>query len=72
MIKKDLQIAAEFFRGEPGFKRLFKKFIQNYRSLGRLGGTAKLTKLTLEEKEALGGVGVKCMGVVSDLVSKDR
>lgn len=56
MIKKDLQIAAEFFRGEPGFKRLFKKFIQNYRSLGHLGGTAKLTKLTLEEKEALGGI----------------
>jgi uncharacterized protein (TIGR02679 family) len=56
MIKKDLQIAVEFFRGEPGFKRLFKKFIQNYRSLGRLGGTAKLTKLTLEEKEALGGI----------------
>jgi uncharacterized protein (TIGR02679 family) len=56
MIKKDLQIAVEFFRGEPGFKRLFKKFIQNYRSLGRLGGTAKLTKLTLEEKEALGSI----------------
>jgi uncharacterized protein (TIGR02679 family) len=56
MNKKDLQVAAEFFRGEPGFKRLFKKFIQNYRSLGRLGGTAKLTKPTLEEKEALGGI----------------
>lgn len=50
-----LEAAAEFFRNEPGFKRLFQMFIQNYQSLGRLGGTARLTKLTQAEKDALGG-----------------
>ncbi|MFZ5945987.1 MAG: TIGR02679 family protein [Bacillota bacterium] len=55
MDNTELQDVARFFQKEPGFKRLFHKFIQNYQSLGRLGGTAKLTKLTKEEKEALGG-----------------
>ncbi|HHU31878.1 MAG: TIGR02679 family protein [Zhaonellaceae bacterium] len=55
MNKNKLQNAVEFFQQEPGFKRLFHKFIQNYQSLGRLGGTAKLTNLTEVEQETLGG-----------------
>ena len=56
MSKDKLQEAADFFRKEPGFKRLFEKFINNYKSLGRFGGTAKLVKLTTLEKEALSGL----------------
>ncbi|MFA5536753.1 MAG: TIGR02679 family protein [Bacillota bacterium] len=55
MMDQELRAAAEFFRREQGFKRLFEMFIQNYQSLGRVGGTARLNKLTQAEKVALGG-----------------
>lgn len=51
-----LREAVEFFQNEPGFKRLFKHFIQNYRSLGRIGGTVNLHQLTAEEQKALSGI----------------
>ncbi len=58
MIKVDelLSEAVVFFRNEKGFQRLMQGFIKNYRRLGRIGGTVKLTKLTSQEKEALSGI----------------
>ena len=68
MDKSRLQEVANFFKKEPGFRRLFQKFIKNYQSLGRLGGSAKLTKLTAEEKEALGGFMGKDFTKLSSIV----
>lgn len=31
--------AANYFRKEPGFDRLFARFKKKYESLGRIGGT---------------------------------
>ncbi|MDK2823713.1 MAG: hypothetical protein PWP71_1631 [Clostridia bacterium] len=54
--EKLLREAVEFFRNEPGFRRLFEQFIKNYKSLGRIGGTVKLNNLTEQEKKALSGI----------------
>ena len=43
----------EFFRENPGYKRVFAAILGRYRSLGRLGGTVRLTNLTLEERNVL-------------------
>lgn len=48
--------AVMFFRSEEGFKRLMDSFVKNYISLGRIGGTVKLTKTSMEEREALSGI----------------
>ena len=48
--------AADFFKKEKGFHRLLNAFVKNYRSLGRVGGTARLNNLTEAEKESLSGL----------------
>ena len=48
--------AVEFFRREVGFKRLLELFIKKYYSLGGIKGSAKLSRLTPAEKEALSGI----------------
>jgi uncharacterized protein (TIGR02679 family) len=45
--------AVKYFKQEPGFHRLLDQFIEKYRGLGRMGGSAKLSKLAIYEKEAL-------------------
>lgn len=45
--------AANFFRGEPGFTRLLALLIKKYASLGRVGGSVKLEKLSAEEADSL-------------------
>ena len=54
MDNKKLQIAAEFFRRNRAFNACLNNLFKIIKVFGRLGGTAKLTKLTQEEKEALG------------------
>jgi len=49
MKKEDL----DFFKANKGYHRLFLAFREKYKSLGRIGGTVKLTNLTPEEKEVL-------------------
>lgn len=44
-----------YFKNNIGFKRPLMKLREKYRSLGVLGGTITLDKLTQQEKEALGG-----------------
>lgn len=43
----------EFFKVNKGYYRLFLAFRGKYKSLGRIGGTVKITNLTPEEKEVL-------------------
>ncbi len=54
MLEQKVADAVEFFRGEPGFHRLFLLMKKKYQSLGRIGGTVKLDGFSFEEKEALG------------------
>ncbi len=54
--KKLLKEAVRFFRSEQGLRRLMNGFIKNYRSLGRVGGTVKLSNMTPREREALSGL----------------
>ncbi len=51
-----IQVAAAYFRKETGFNRLFQLFIKKYQSLGRIGGSVRLSKLTDAEKNALAGI----------------
>ena len=44
---------ATFFRGEPGFTRLLSLLIKKYASLGRVGGSVKLEKLSTAEADSL-------------------
>ena len=48
-----LQECIQYFKGEPGLSRLLQKLIDKYRSLGRMGGSVRLTELKEHEKEAL-------------------
>ena len=48
-----LNEAAAFFRQDVGYERLFTGLIEKYRSLGRLGGTVRLERLTSREQEVL-------------------
>ena len=41
--------AVRYFRGQPGFGHLFKLFKQKYESLGRVGGSVKLSHFTADE-----------------------
>jgi uncharacterized protein (TIGR02679 family) len=45
----------ELFRNEPGFDKLFRRFRDKYRSVGRIGGVVKLGDFSREELEALAG-----------------
>ncbi len=45
--------AAEYFKSRRGFDRFFRQLIKRYRSLGRIGGTVRLSYLTDEEAQAL-------------------
>jgi len=44
---------ATFFRGEPGFTRLLAIAHKKYASLGRVGGSVKLEKLSTAEADSL-------------------
>lgn len=45
----------DLFRQEPGFDKLFRKFRDKYRSVGRIGGSVKLDDFSGEELESLAG-----------------
>lgn len=45
--------AIEYFHKEQGLHRLLDLYIEKYRGYGTFGGTAKLSKLTIQEREAL-------------------
>ena len=47
------QQAINYFRQAKGFQRLLDLMIKKYQSLGRIGGSVKLTSLTDAEREAL-------------------
>ena len=51
-----LQEAVQYFREQKGFARLALLFVDKYRSLGRCGGTVRLTSLTGSEREFLGHI----------------
>ncbi|MHC6180981.1 TIGR02679 domain-containing protein [Clostridium sp. JNZ X4-2] len=46
---------VDYFRKNEGFKRVFKKIDEKYRSLGTLGGRIQLNNLSECEKDALTG-----------------
>ena len=50
-----LEECVQYFKDNPGFKRVFKKIQEKYRSLGSLGGTINLVNLSDCEKDALTG-----------------
>ncbi|MHB8061880.1 MAG: TIGR02679 family protein [Ruminiclostridium sp.] len=45
-----------YFKGNKGFKRAFEAMRKKYLSLGTLGGTVVIQKLTADEKSALSGL----------------
>lgn len=45
----------EMFKNEPGFHKLFVKFKEKYRSLGRIGGSVKIADFTEGEFAAIAG-----------------
>ena len=45
----------DYFKSNKGFKRVFEKIRDKYKSLGTLGGTIVLNNLTEAEKDALSG-----------------
>ncbi|TJX14951.1 TIGR02679 family protein [Tissierella creatinini] len=47
---------VDYFKTNPGFRRLFEGLKEKYRSLGNLGGLVKLNNITETEKEALSGL----------------
>ncbi|MBS4026938.1 MAG: hypothetical protein KGZ96_14905 [Clostridia bacterium] len=47
---------VQYFKENPGFKRLFQGIREKYRSLGALGGTVQINNLTNEERDALSGL----------------
>lgn len=48
-----VQELVHYFKTTPGFTRLLEKLVLRYKTLSRIGGSVKLTKLTIAEKEAL-------------------
>lgn len=48
--------AALYFEGCSGFDRLFEKMRSKYKSLGRIGGSVKLSEMSETEKESLTGL----------------
>ena len=53
--EKILSEALAYFHRSQVFRKLFLKFREKYISLGHFGGSVTLTRLTAEEKMALGG-----------------
>lgn len=53
--KKLLQQCSDYFKNNQGFDRVMVKIRDRYKSLGKIGGTITLNKLTTAEKEALTG-----------------
>lgn len=53
-MQEQLREAVLFFKNEPGYSRLFLLMKQKYESIGRLGGTVKVTDFTEVEREAVG------------------
>ncbi|MBC7765040.1 MAG: TIGR02679 family protein [Hyphomonadaceae bacterium] len=47
---------VQYFKGNKAFCRLFVKLKEKFSSLGHVGGNVILNSLTLEEKEAIGGL----------------
>lgn len=45
----------EMFKNEPGFHKLFVRFQEKYRSLGRIGGSVKIAEFTKDEIAAIAG-----------------
>ncbi|ARU61517.1 TIGR02679 family protein [Tumebacillus avium] len=45
--------AAQYFKEEPGFHRLLSLLIKRYYSLGRIGGSVRLERMTEREKNEL-------------------
>ena len=52
-ISELLQECIQYFKEEPGLSRLLQKLIDKYRSLGRMGGSVRLTELKEHEEQAL-------------------
>lgn len=52
---KLLQQCSDYFKNNQGFNRVMVKIRDRYKSLGKIGGTINLNKLTIAEKEALTG-----------------
>lgn len=50
-----MEECQKYFRDKSVYRKLFVKMKGKYASLGHLGGTVVLSKLTMEEKEQLGG-----------------
>lgn len=46
---------VDYFKNRPVYDRLFHKVREKYASLGHMGGTVTLTKLTDEDRQQLGG-----------------
>lgn len=53
--KKSLEECVDYFKNRKGFQRLFSGVRDKYVSLGYMGGSIKLSNLSLEEKNALTG-----------------
>ena len=52
---RHLQECLKYFRSNSVFEKLFQKIRRKYESLGRFGGSVVLEKLSMEEKEKIGG-----------------
>ncbi|MBA4493434.1 TIGR02679 family protein [Paenactinomyces guangxiensis] len=50
---KKLEEAVRFFQAEEGFHRLLLRMIEKYRSLGRIGGSVRITNLSKQEAAVL-------------------
>lgn len=46
---------VDYFKSRPVYNRLFQKVREKYASLGHMGGTVTLMKLTEEDRQQLGG-----------------
>ncbi|MGN0398977.1 MAG: TIGR02679 family protein [Blautia sp.] len=53
--EKQLEVCVSYFRERPVYQKLFEKFYEKYKSLGRLGGKVVLTGLREQDRQHLGG-----------------
>ncbi len=59
---KRLYECVAYFKGRPGFQRLFERIRGKYASLGRLGGKVVINAPTEDEREAISGLLKKSCG----------
>ena len=52
---RQLQECLKYFKSSSVYEKLFQKIRRKYESLGRFGGSVVLEKLSMEEKEKIGG-----------------